>query len=82
MQFLKPLLNQFPNEDETEIDIEIAVRQAIANAVVHGNHENVQKRVHVNCRGSIDGEVSITVRDEGQGFDRACRIPRTTPTCC
>jgi hypothetical protein len=37
--------------------------------VVHGNHENPQKRVHVDCRCTTDGEVLITVRDEGQGFD-------------
>ena len=71
MHFLRPLIHTFRNENGNDIDIEIAVREAIANAVVHGNHENPQKRVYVNCRCSMDGEVSITVRDEGQGFD--CR---------
>lgn len=69
MQFLRPLIHQFRNEDESELDIEIAAREAIANAVVHGNQENPEKRVHVNCRCTIDGEVLITVRDEGPGFD-------------
>jgi len=70
MQFLRPLIHQFRNEED-ELDIEIAVREALSNAVVHGNQENPQKRVHVNCRCTIDGEVFTTVRDEGQGFD--CR---------
>ena len=69
MQFLRPLIHRFRNEDQDELDIEIAVREAIANAVVHGNHEDPQKRVDVNCRCTIDGDVLITVRDEGQGFD-------------
>ena len=37
--------------------------------MVHGNHENQQKQVHVACRCNMDGEVLITVRDEGEGFD-------------
>ena len=69
MQFLRPLIHKVRDEDENELDIEIAVREAISNAVVHGNHENPQKRVDVNCRCTIDGEVLITVCDEGQGFD-------------
>ena len=35
----------------------------------HGNCENPSKRVYVECRCYIDGEISITVRDEGPGFD-------------
>jgi hypothetical protein len=40
MQFLRPLIHKFRSEDQDELDIEIAVREAIANAVVHGNHED------------------------------------------
>jgi serine/threonine-protein kinase RsbW len=49
--------------------IEIAMHEALANAVVHGNHQNPAKQVLVSCRCSMDGEVVITVRDEGEGFD-------------
>ena len=51
------------------VDIEIALREAIVNAVIHGNAEAAEKRVCVSCGCTIDGEISITVRDEGQGFD-------------
>jgi serine/threonine-protein kinase RsbW len=51
-----------------EEDVEIALREALANAVIHGNHEDPGKHVYVGCRGGSDG-VSIVVRDEGQGFD-------------
>jgi serine/threonine-protein kinase RsbW len=51
-----------------EEDIEIALREALANAVIHGNHEDPEKQVYVGCRGGTD-EVSIVIRDEGQGFD-------------
>ena len=45
------------------------IREALANAVIHGNHQNQEKQVHVACRFSMDGEVLISVRDEGEGFD-------------
>jgi serine/threonine-protein kinase RsbW len=59
----------FRNADGSETDIEMALHEALANAVIHGNGENSGKRVYVDCRCYMDGEVSITVRDEGRGFD-------------
>ena len=53
---------------EGESDVEIALREALANAIIHGNHENPRKHVHVRCRCKRD-EVSIAVKDEGRGFD-------------
>ena len=49
-------------------DVEIALREALANAIIHGNHEDRRKHVHVTCRCGPD-EVSIAVKDEGNGFD-------------
>jgi serine/threonine-protein kinase RsbW len=49
-------------------DVEIALREALANAIIHGNHEDRRKHVHVTCRCEPDG-VSIAVKDEGSGFD-------------
>jgi len=60
---------KFRSADGSETDIEMALHEALANAVIHGNGENSYKRVYVACRCYMDGEVLITVRDEGQGFD-------------
>jgi serine/threonine-protein kinase RsbW len=49
-------------------DVEIALREALANAILHGNHEDRRKHVHVSCR-CVPDEVSIAVKDEGKGFD-------------
>jgi serine/threonine-protein kinase RsbW len=49
-------------------DVEIALREALANAIIHGNHEDRRKHVHVTCRCEPE-EVSIAVKDEGDGFD-------------
>jgi serine/threonine-protein kinase RsbW len=49
-------------------DVEIALREALANAIIHGNHEDRRKHVHVTCCCEPD-EVSIAVKDEGEGFE-------------
>jgi serine/threonine-protein kinase RsbW len=52
-----------------EIEVELALREALNNAVMHGNHMDPDKWVHVRCRCAADEGVSIVVRDEGEGFD-------------
>ena len=69
MRFIKLFTLRLGIAKETEDDIEIAVLEALANAVIHGNGENPDKQVHLSCRCSMDGEISIVVRDEGEGFD-------------
>lgn len=54
-----------------ELDVELALREALANAVLHGNRQDSEKRVHISCEIQFRGGVSIIVRDEGQGFDPA-----------
>ena len=68
---------KFRSADGTEADIEIALHEALANAVIHGNGENSCKRFYVECRCYMDGEVSITVRDDGRGFDSSAVLDPT-----
>jgi serine/threonine-protein kinase RsbW len=74
---VKRFILKFGNQDRSGTEIEIAIREALLNAVIHGNREDPNKRVHVKCRCSVDGEVSIMIRDQGQGFD--CYAHTTTP---
>ena len=62
-----------------EIDVEIALREAVENAVIHGNHQDPRKHVYVSCRCEAEVEVSIVVRDEGQGFDSNALPDPTAP---
>jgi serine/threonine-protein kinase RsbW len=59
----------FRRADGSEIDIETALREALANAVIHGNGDDSCESVYVTCRCYMNGEISITVRDQGRGFD-------------
>jgi len=67
------------DQEDSGPEIDIALREALANAIVHGNQEDPHKRVYVRCRCTRDGEVSITVQDEGQGFDSNAVPDPTTP---
>ncbi len=66
MQFL----NQQGVDGEEEIDIMIALQEALANAVLHGCGDDPTKQVH--CIVSVDpAEINIVLRDPGPGFETA-----------
>jgi two-component sensor histidine kinase len=46
----------------------IAMREALTNAVTHGNRHNGFKKVYVQYTCEADNSLSILVRDEGDGF--------------
>jgi serine/threonine-protein kinase RsbW len=50
--------------------VDLAVREALANAIKHGNEQNPTKQVHVDLRVEAD-ELVIRIEDEGVGFDPA-----------
>ena len=52
-----------------EFDIELALREALANAVIHGNREDPETKVHIRCCCGPGKEISIVVTDQGKGFD-------------
>jgi len=52
-----------------EFDIELALREALENAVVHGNQEDPETKIHIRCRCQPGNELSIVVTDQGKGFD-------------
>jgi len=46
----------------------MAIRECVANAVVHGNRYSAKKKVHLTLHES-PGELEILVGDEGDGFE-------------
>jgi len=55
-----------------------ALREAMANAIRHGNQQDPERSVLVDLRIHGD-EVTIRVEDEGQGFDLAAIPDPTDP---
>ncbi|RPI10654.1 MAG: ATP-binding protein [Acidobacteriales bacterium] len=58
----------FPEEELYKLNM--AVRETVVNAVVHGNRYSAHKKVHFQVSGSKD-RITVTVGDEGNGFDLA-----------
>jgi anti-sigma regulatory factor (Ser/Thr protein kinase) len=49
--------------------VELALREALSNAMLHGNRLDARKLVHVRCCCQCAKGVFIVVRDQGHGFD-------------
>ena len=56
--------------EETRHWILMALREAVANAIKHGNQLDMSKNVHVEMDVVAD-TLAISIRDEGEGFDPA-----------
>ena len=57
--------------------IGLAVREALVNAIVHGNHCQPQKTVRVSLFVYDTGDLVTVVKDSGSGFDPS-RVPDPT----
>ena len=49
--------------------VELALREAVSNATLHGTRMDARKLVHVHCCCEGTKGVFIVVRDQGHGFD-------------
>jgi serine/threonine-protein kinase RsbW len=49
--------------------VELALREALSNAMLHGNRLDAGKLVHIGCCCECGHGVFIVVRDQGHGFD-------------
>ena len=59
--------------------VELALQEALSNAVVHGNRMDVQKFVQVCCRFELGKGLCIFVKDQGLGFDPSAVPDLFTP---
>jgi anti-sigma regulatory factor (Ser/Thr protein kinase) len=63
------LLRQKGWPDEKAIEVELALQEALANAVRHGCGGDPNKRVQCILTHDASGDVVIVIRDPGTGFD-------------
>lgn len=54
--------------EDAAFGIDMAVREAVTNAVIHGNQQDKNKTVDVTLKSSPDA-VEISVHDQGAGFN-------------
>jgi len=74
--FISPMVEQLMRLIEAwrcvvgnEFAVELALREALNNAVVHGNAMDPNKLVEVRCRCERGKGVWLIVKDHGRGFD-------------
>jgi len=63
------MLTQKHWPEDQIMGIELALQEAVANGIRHGCAGDATKQVQCTVNIAADGEVIITVRDPGQGFD-------------
>ncbi len=58
-------------EEEKLGDVELALHEALANAILHGNESDPNRKVVVACfcECGADTGLLLVVKDEGSGFD-------------
>ena len=54
--------------EETRHWLLMALREALANAIKHGNRQDASKRIHLEM-DVVEENLQITIRDEGEGFE-------------
>ena len=55
-------------DEETGDFLAIATTEAVSNAIIHGNKGDASRKVRINFKRD-DKELTISVTDEGGGFD-------------
>jgi len=67
----KGLINKLKKmgvSEEVVFDVHVGFEEALRNAMIHGNRSHPEKKVRIETE-ITDNYVSITVEDEGEGFD-------------
>jgi serine/threonine-protein kinase RsbW len=72
------ILNRSGVSEEIAFAVDMAIREAVTNAVLHGNKQDQAKVVRVTATNSPD-RLEISVHDEGAGFNPAA-VPDPTAT--
>ena len=74
---IEPVVSEALTElgERTELDaVELALHEALANAITHGNQESISKAVRLTLARRSNGGVVLVVKDCGDGFD-ANKVP-------
>ena len=83
IHLIENLVDEFRKQLEFKADVYgnvmIAVTEAVNNGIIHGNHQDPTKFVHVNFDMKTPYCLRVTVRDEGKGFNPESLDDPTAP---
>jgi serine/threonine-protein kinase RsbW len=69
VEWLMSLIAAFRCVAGKEEYVELALREALCNAMLHGNRLQARKLVHIRCCCEYRKGVYIVISDHGEGFD-------------
>ncbi len=55
-------------EEDEALNVALAVREAVINAITHGNRRDPQRTVEMTLTANGSG-ITVRIRDQGEGFD-------------
>lgn len=67
--FIDELSTKYSFSDELYANVLTCLSEAVINAIVHGNRENLNKKVYINLEVIEEKRLIFTISDEGEGFD-------------
>jgi len=77
VEHIMKLVRRLPCTSVDLDDVELALHEALANAVLHGNRQDPRKSVQI-CGGcERSGDLLLAITDQGDGFDHN-RVPDPT----
>jgi serine/threonine-protein kinase RsbW len=77
VEHLMELVRSLPCAQAHLDEVQLALTEALANAVIHGNQGDPRKRVHIWGACAAGEQLVLAITDEGEGFD-AASIPDPT----
>jgi len=66
---ISEVLAQLSVPEQKRLEIELAVQEALVNAVVHGCQSNPMKQVRCRLQSDPQGRIVVIVSDPGPGFN-------------
>jgi serine/threonine-protein kinase RsbW len=67
-EYVEGKLRKLGVDEDRLADIAVSVTEAVTNAVLHGNKNDLRKKVRIGLKAD-SSRVEITVEDEGNGFN-------------
>ena len=67
-EYVEGKLRKLGVDKDRLADIAVSVTEAVTNAVLHGNQNDLKKKVQIELKAD-SSRVEITVEDEGNGFN-------------
>jgi serine/threonine-protein kinase RsbW len=67
-EYVEGKLRELGVDEDRLADIAVSVTEAVTNAVLHGNKNDLKKKVQVKLKAD-SSRVEITVEDQGNGFN-------------